>query len=59
MPPKAKPKFPFLLLEPSMILARTAVKGWRALWRLQIMGAMLAPHPTRGREFLAAEQDLL
>ena len=42
-----------------MILARTAVKGWRALWRLQIMGAMLAPHPTRGREFLAAEQDLL
>jgi hypothetical protein len=37
MPPKAKPKFPSLVLEPSMILAR--------------MGAMLAPTPPGVEDF--------
>jgi hypothetical protein len=56
MPPKAKPKFPFLLLEPSMILARTSVKCWRTSFGGSEDMGNVSAHPTRGREFLAVER---
>ena len=40
-----------------MIRARTSVECWRTSFGgSEDMGTMLAPHPTRGRDFLAVDR---